>query len=294
MAYRLQPRKPVDRELRRLAGDEVAVALDRLDKARPAGKDVHEARKSLKKVRAIRRLVKADHGSGFGASSKRLSAVNQTLSQLRDADAMLGALDALKHADPDLFPATAFAQLRQHLASVKRAMRHDARHDGSWAHMTRDLKRVRRDVHRWQPEHRRFGVLAAGIRDSLERGRKAMSCARRTGEPGDFHEWRKALKALWYQLRLVERCGPAIARDVAALHRAESRLGDDHDLAVLAALLSTNTATRELIDLDRLRQSAGRQHRKLRQAAITGTRRLFARRPDSYVRTLKRLWEAAR
>ena len=53
-----------------------------------------------------------------------------------------------------------------------------------------------------------------------------------------FHEWRKAIKALWYSLRLVGQADARVRRDVRALHLVERWLGDDLNIVVLAETLS--------------------------------------------------------
>jgi CHAD domain-containing protein len=293
MAFRLRLLKSVDQELRRLSARELASALDALRKSRPAEEDVHEARKSIKKVRAIQQLIEADDGSGFGRSAKRLRSVNRVLSRLRDADATIAALTKLKQADRRLFDAETFAQVCRRLRVLKGAAASGGERK-PWPRLRKKLRRLRRDVRHWDPDHRRFGALKAGVRQSLEEGREARARALDRGEPGDFHEWRKALKALWYQLRLLEKCGPAVRRDVRALGRAEERLGDDHDLVMLGSLLATNNDMRGLVDPDRLRRASNRLHQRWRRAAVAATRRLYARSSRAYLRGLERAWTRAR
>ena len=56
-----------------------------------------------------------------------------------------------------------------------------------------------------------------------------------------MHEWRKSVKTLWYQMRLVEPAAPsAIAPVIATLDRLGEALGDDHDLAVLVGRLAAD------------------------------------------------------
>jgi hypothetical protein len=292
MAFRLHLRKRVDHELQRLARKELAAAIACVRQDRHSVTDVHAARKSIKKVRAIHRLVKADDGSGSG--SRRLHAVNHVLSQLRDADVTLDTLGKLRQADRRLFSARSFAQLRRRLAALQREATRDVRRGRQWSRLPRTLRRIRDGVRGWDAGHHQFGALEAGIRQSLEEGRDALSRARRSHRSDDFHAWRKAVKALWYQLRLLEECGPDVQRDIRALHRAESALGDDHDFTVLCAMLATSADMRDLILVDRMRRTTDRQHARLRRSAIAATRRLYSRSPDAWLRRLKRLWEKAR
>jgi len=95
MSFRLKHRRSIGRELERLVRKELRAAIARLEEGPPDEASVHEARKSVKKVRAIVKLLRAPLGPRYAAENKRLRAVARRLSQLRDADASLETLDAL-------------------------------------------------------------------------------------------------------------------------------------------------------------------------------------------------------
>ena len=60
MAFRLTQHTPLAEDLRRRADTELGAAIDRLlDHASPPGPRVHAARKAIKRVRALLRLVRA-------------------------------------------------------------------------------------------------------------------------------------------------------------------------------------------------------------------------------------------
>jgi hypothetical protein len=170
-----------------------------------------------------------------------------------------------------------------------------AARDGAWDRACRHLRKLRRAAKRWQPTHREFGALAPALRVSHKHGRKAMARALKRQGAADFHEWRKAIKSLWYQLRLIEPCGPRIRRDVAALHRAATWLGDDHNVAVLCTELSQHALScGATVDFDRVQLAADQYQCVLRKNAIAGTRSVFDRKSSAYVREIRRAWQARR
>ena len=133
-----------------------------------------------------------------------------------------------------------------------------------------------------------------GIRGAHRRGREAMRRARKRQRAADFHEWRKEIKALWYALRLVERSDSSVRRDIRALHRAETLLGDDHNLVVLCEELSGDFAgCRRSIDIDRLRLIADRDQCRLREQAVERVRPIYERRSGTYARAIVRAWRAS-
>jgi CHAD domain-containing protein len=290
MAYRLRTEESVARGLRRLSREELLSARDELRRTSPPHEEaIHEARKSVKKVRAIVELIEADEGRGLSKCQKRLRKVNSTLSQVRDADAMLEILTKLRNQNPHLFNEHTFARMRRRLSSHKQTSMKAAQDGGAWRKVDRQLRKLRQDARQWQPAHRGFGALATGIRATHGRGRKAMARARKRQRAAEFHEWRKQVKALWYQLRLIEGCSPAIRKDAAVLHRVETWLGDDHNVVVLCAELSKDAS---FCDLEGLRRAADRYQCDLRRKAIASTTPMYARTPGKYLRRVERAWNA--
>jgi hypothetical protein len=122
-----------------------------------------------------------------------------------------------------------------------------------------------------------------------------MARARKRQRAADFHEWRKQIKALWYELPLVDGHTPRVRRDMDALHRAETSLGDDHNLVVLCEELSKDPSVcGGAADLQRVRLAAMRYQCGLRKKALEGTRRIFSRKPGAFVKEVKAAWRARR
>ncbi len=246
MAYCIKPDETVADGLRRVAKKELRSARDELSRAHPPDeRAIHEARKHIKKLRAVMELMDADGGRGLRISRKRLRAINRELSRLRDADAMLYVLGVLKKKYPALFTEHGYARARRRLAVRKHDVMQRANVRGTWNDLERDLKKLRRSVRRWQSDHQRLGVLEMGIRATYRRGRQALAQARKHQRADDFHEWRKQIKALWYQLRLVQESAPALRRDAERLHRA----AEDGDVDAVGALIAEGVPLNEFDDI---------------------------------------------
>jgi len=295
MAFRLRPDESVTDGLRRLARKELKAARDGLRQASPPGDEaIREARKSVKKVRAIAQLIAADDGGGLADSPKELRGVSRTLSALRDADAMLETLTKLRKKNARLMSEHSFARLRRWLSGRKQSAMDVAERDKAWSAVDRRLRKIRGAAKRWKPEHPRFRALAAGIHAAHKRGRKRLAQAK-DGGAADYHEWRKEMKALWYSLRLIEDCAAGVRKDVEQLHNAERWLGDDHNLVVLCAELSNDASVcGGPADLERVRLAIDRYQNSLRGQAIAATRRIYGLKSGAYLRRVKRAWKARR
>lgn len=295
MAFRIRPDESISQGLRRLAAKSLETAREELRRRTPPGDEsIHEARKTVKKVRAIVDAIEADDGRRTADGRRRLRRINRVLSPLRDADAMLNMLAALKRRNPQLFTEHTFARVRRELSLRKRqAMTAVGR--GSWGKLDRELRALRASAKRWRLAHRGFRALEPALRATHRRGRRALAQAQKSQRAADFHEWRKLIKALWYELRLLEDGGGIISRHIAVLHRAETWLGDEHNMVVLCAELSKDaTVCAEPIDADRLKLAADRYQCELRRKALAKARPIYGRKSRGYVRAIERAWKTAR
>src|SRR5262245_55444792 len=225
MAFRIRPDESVSHGLRRVAASTLKSARDELRRKTPPGDEaIHEARKSVKKVRAIGQAIEADSGRGTRDELKRLRRINHVLSPLRDADAMVVTLAKLKRRNPRLFTEHTFARVRRELSLRKhKAMGAVGRR--RWKELAREFRALRASAKRWQLANPGIRGLEPALRATHRRGRRALKRSERTEAAADFHEWRKQIKALWYELRLLEDGGGMIRRHIGALHQAEAWLG---------------------------------------------------------------------
>jgi CHAD domain-containing protein len=296
VSFELKPREQVNSGLRRLVRKEIRAARRELDEKHPPTADaIHEARKSLKKVRAIVALIDDDEGRGIGRAKKRLRKIGHTLSELRDADAMVEIVDKLHRRTPRLLDAQTRKILRAWLTKRRKAAISNVGKKDTWDKLDHALRTVRRDARRWKPSHRAFGALSHGIAVSHRRGRKALARAAKRHRADDFHRWRKQIKNLWYELRLLKGAGPRVARDIHDLHQAEGWLGDDHNVVVLCAALSRDGSHRPApITATQLKAAADRYHAQMRRQAIKSVRHIYTRKSGRYLRDLKRAWRTWR
>jgi CHAD domain-containing protein len=118
------------------------------------------------------------------------------------------------------------------------------------------------------------------LTDTYRSGRRAFARAEDEPTTEHLHEWRKRVKDLWYQQRLLKRAWPGVMKALAAEAKSLSKLlGSDHDLAVLAA---------ELPDDDVLRPLIADRRAELQDEAWTLGRRLYAESPKAFRKRLRR------
>lgn len=301
MAFRLDPSVAVAMSVRRAAEGRIDDALAHLGVVQEGGTPeevetaVHEARKRAKQVRGLVRLVRPPLGEEYGEFNRRVRDAARELSSTRDAHALLVTFDALLDREGVSKDDDVFGRVRDALQERAQAATGGLAADDPRVVRSRRLfTSARRHLGRWElPEG--FAALGPGLGLTYRRGRGG---ARRVGEEATdegVHEWRKAVKYLRYQVRLLEGAAPGVLHPLEArLHDLSDLLGEDHDLAVLAGHLGADpddfggpgpadAATR----LARHRQG------ELRPPAVRLGATLYAERSSAFVARVEAYWDAA-
>lgn len=299
MGYVLTPSVAPRREMRRVADERLSDAIDRLSAVATGNGDaidvaIHDVRKRCKEARGLARLVRPGLGDDFGDFDTLVRDAARQLSQLRDAHALATTLDTLAAAQPvtaddrllslrdrqiDLANA-ATASIEPGDARIERALNLliDARHRSS----------------KWKVP-KGSDVIERGLSDTYRNGRRRLKRARSRPTDHRLHEWRKAVKYLWYQLRLLRDASPSVIGPmVEHLDDLADALGDDHDLAVLVARVDSEPRSFGAArSVDHVRGLAREQQRELRRRAFRSGATIYAEPQRAFAERMTTYWRIA-
>ena len=233
-------------------------------------------------------------GKEYGRFNDPVRDAAAELSSIRDAHAVLKTLDhleATEHADA----APTFEPVRAGQSDLAAAATNGLRPgDPRLVDARRLLTAARRDVKRWDLP-RGFAAVGPGLEDTYRRGRRALRGAGTAPTDEQVHEWRKAVKQLWYQVRLLEPAAPSVLRPLAdSLDSVANALGDDHDLAVLLERLAADPerfgGPAPVADVA---AAARRQQDDLRARAFRLAATIYAEPPRTFVARVEAYWRIA-
>ena len=276
MAYAFERGESVPAAIARIMNEQIVRAREQLtDETAPPEKRVHDARKRFKETRALLRTIRVPLGRQFDLENAWFRDAGRDLAAVRDADAVLEALDQLE------LPPLVRRRVRRKL---KKSREHPPL-EGLIANTLEQLVVAQGRVALWPQLDDAFDTLAAGLRRTYRDGRHAMSTAHSSAD--ELHEWRKLVKTHWYHLQLLRHLWPPVMKAYAgALDELSHALGDHHDLHVLSE--GAAPAPPEL-----LIAISARQEELEQQAAALGAR-IFAERPNAWLARMRNTWNAWR
>jgi hypothetical protein len=195
---------------------------------------VHQARKSMRRVRACLALADFDRSDEGHRLDRRIARLCRELSALRDAHARIETLDRLIEDSEAATQARLLRRVRRSaVAERSDALARAQRADADFSARRRALQELAAtlDALPWADldDHR----LAQGLKRSLKRCRKAEARALSDGDADDWHRWRRRRRRLLQQHSALEACASDVAQILDPQRELAHYLGESQDLSVL-------------------------------------------------------------
>jgi len=291
----LKPGESIPEGVKRIALEETQSAAALLGAATARNRDeaIHEARKSVKKVRALLRLMRPELGSVYARENIRLRNIGRRLSDFRDRAVLIETLDALVAKYKDDLQGATLASIRQGLLRSKRQQQRGTRIGQALEKMAAGLRAAAKRTAAWPLKADGFEALAPGLTAAYRKARRAMAAVRADRRPELCHEWRKRVKDHWYHIRLLEDLWTEVMEGYEKnLKELETWLGDHHNLEVLKAALTAHPRQfgrpeeiEQCVDL------AAKYQKELIANSLSLGERIYQERPKEFRTRMKHLWE---
>jgi CHAD domain-containing protein len=282
MSYRIEKGEGLATAFGRIAGEEIDVAMAAL-RHPDGGEGIHNARKALKRLRALLRSLRvALPKKLFRAENRRIAAAGRAISPLRDIHVQLRTLGKLRDAEG---PAT--RQVRRQLLRRQSAVTRAIPALRNTVRQMLDASRQTLAAKPW--DGATAGDLAASLKRIYKQGRQAARTARASPNPPNLHEWRKKAKSLGYGLELVQGLGrKKLSGMIQCSNALTEALGDNHDLFLVLRALRVEHNARPAPDFRALAERISRRRAKLQKRAFKLGAKLYREKPGDFERRLDR------
>ena len=311
------------RELSRAISAQLTRASEALDVGKDLASTVHEARRAIKRARALLRM--ADPWPKSSPADSTLRDASRVLAVLRDADVRVLTAQNVRDGSPSSGPIPVPPHLLESLEEERRRrfaecgsaegplqaagvlLRsaivevRDTRALGEFADPEQNGSGDTEEAGSGGPAETASGGIgetASGGMELLRLGLGASYAAvlmrsdPAADEPGEgpaderSHKLRKRVKDLRYQLEFLDTGQPKLGRLVRDLHHLTDLLGDRNDLVTLTRYAASADVLSESEHAALIAHIEGGK-RSLRSEAAALSARLFKEEPDSFVRRIE-------
>jgi CHAD domain-containing protein len=286
MGFRLKLREPLPEGLKHVFAEQIDAALHLCQHpAIQRGVTVHEVRKHLKKLRAAMQLAVGQVGKNCHAREDCcVRNVGRLVSDLRDAQVRLQTFSELrdrgaKTAGQQFFPRT------EELLLLERES-FSAAFAGWQSRAIPQLEGVKARLMNWPLDELTWKQICGATGKIYKRGQRGLAKTINDPEAENFHAWRKRVKDILYELRILQPLNRVVLQEVA--HNAEvlgELLGREHDLHFLLARLEKESGDEMLAgELVQLKKLIGKRCKRLQRDALELGRRFYAESAKAFAK----------
>ena len=291
MSFKVESIRKIGENLRTIARDEITRVVQLLEGLTDSNalRGAHEARKHLKKIRALLRLIRDGIGrTAFEVENDCFGDAGRHVRNLRDAQTLVRTLDTVRKRFFERHHPALISDARGlFMDDERRCLKHAAER-GAMAAVLKTLRAALIRSGEWNLRDFGWKEACAALKRAYKRARAAggKAASQRTVE--NLHAWRKRVKDLWYHARLLRKACPEFMDEFAHELKVLSEfLGDDHDLAMLCeALTERSRILKKPRQLAALRSMIEGRRDELINAALDLGGRLCEEPPGAFARAL--------
>jgi len=288
MGYHIEKGESLATAFGRIAAEEIDLAMAQSRRLH-RGEAVHNARKALKRLRALLRSLRVAFPKKlFRAENRHIAATCRRISPLRDVHVQLRTLGKLKAAASPAGDHIRRQLLRQQSSFIRRipALRKTVR---------ALLDVSRQSLASWPLRKATAEDLASGLKRIYKQGREAFKTARKSPTPGHLHAWRKKTKSLGYGLEMIKNLGSGeLSKMIRSSDILTEALGDDQDLFMVLRALDKEHRSNPASDFDRLANRISLKRAKRQKRAFKLGEKVYGEKSGGFEKRLDRYLRRAR
>jgi CHAD domain-containing protein len=296
MSYRLTEHETITDAIKRIVSQQIDKALEGLElKSGSQDGAIHDARVCFKKIRAALRLVETEFDADiFRQENLCYRDAGRRLSAIRDTAAMQETFDKLTGRFAEQLSPNAFAELRQSLRQSSTTRRLEKQK--AMLTVAKTIRTARRRVEHWPIHQDGFAAFGQGVKRVYKQGRQSLTNAVAQPSVEIFHEWRKDVKYLRYQIRLLKPMWSTMLDRLGdELETLGEYLSEDHDLALLRQhVLEAADPADNRTDVEALIALIDQRRAELQVEAKRLGERVYAEKPGAFTGRLQVYWQAWR
>lgn len=206
---------------------------------------VHNIRTTLKKIRAVLLLIRDEIGySSYLRENEFYRDIGRQLSECRNLDVFCTvAMDLDQQFILDLN----YSCLKHLIPKIKNqkeaSLNQLVSPEGFFSEINKKLAIARSNIENARIQGDSFTVLMKGLKNSYKKSRKALAVCLDDPTKINTHKLRKALKSMWYQIRIFKPVYPVICKAYAkSLRSTTETLGEINDYAEFRTYLDKSGA----------------------------------------------------
>ena len=228
----------------------------------------------------------------YKQENARFRDLGRKLAQLRDSKVQIKTLDHLIDHFDDIATPKTFTEIRRELRVDYRREYQRVLDEGVIISVKNELKDARDAIASWTIESDDWSTVNKSLKRVYKRGYKGLDKALSEPTAENLHQWRKRVKYLRYQLKILSPMWSSLIKKwVDLTHDLSDYLGDDHDLAVLKEYVLDRSKRFDRHNTLEIVALIDRRREKLQPQAMLLGKRIYTEKAKRFVKRLSNYWQ---
>ena len=255
---------------------------------------IHEIRKSIKRIRAILRLVRGEIGySTYYRENIFYRDLNRSLSDIRALNVLVASSRVLQSDLSDTLEESRFNPLIGSLQEKRDQMLDRLILKENLLHsILKQMDSAKRRIRKLPIEHNDFRAFDGGLTRIYKQGLLYRDLSQAQPVPENIHNLRKRIKYHWYHMQILQPISPSILKPYTeTLDMIGENLGQYHDLAELQSHLELNPGILENHLQSTLTDGCEIKKTSILNRIWKDVEAVYSEKPGDLARRFARYWE---
>ena len=255
---------------------------------------VHETRRTIKRIRAILRMIRDEIGSyNYHRENTYYRLLSGRLSSLRDSYVLLKTITDFNNRFPEEFTDKYTRDISDSLKlRIEKDLEQFLNQWGGFDRMIEDLDKARSRVDDFCRLRDEFASIRKGIRRIYRQGFRYLRIIHEEYNEEQFHEYRKNTKYLLYQMELIIPVYPKLIKAYSrSIDKHAELLGDTRDYDQLEKYIREGVESRSFDGSSkRLIYSIHARRQELMQKISSKANKIYTEKPTEFINRLATYW----
>jgi CHAD domain-containing protein len=291
--FQLILESPLEEGIKKLIYDQISRARDQIENQTDIHLAVHESRRTLKRIRAVLRLVRDEIGySNYYRENILMRDLGRRLSGARDHQVLLRTFSSLEEVYPASFSGSEISRIKQSVEEqIDLEINHFMYDLGGFEQFKDDLVDALGRVDQYCTIRNDFLAIENGLRRNYKQGRNLLKQIGREDHE-IFHEFRKRSKYFLHHIQILRPLFPRLMKAYAkSIQKYSELLGETRDYYRLEMFLEEPGS--QPIPADSRKKMTGkiRQVRnELLEKIFLDSSHIYAEKPGALVNRMRRYY----
>jgi len=285
---------PLEEGIKKLLVDQISYIRDQIEHYTDIHVAIHESRRSLKRIRAVLRLIRDEIGySNYYRENILMRDLGRRISCARDCRVLLRSFISMEEKYPEAFAGNKNALIKQWFVDqTDLEINHFFNDLGGFDQVRNDLVDATIRLNQYCTIRNEFSAIENGLRRNYRQGRRLLKLITKDEHEIPFHEFRKRSKYFLHHIQILRPLFPSLLKAYAkSLHKYSELLGDARDYYRLEMFLE-GSEFQPITEEPRKRMTLKiRQVRQdLMDEILSGSARIYAEKPGALVARVRRYY----